>query len=419
MKTPRVILMLLVFSLVLLSGGPAYSLDGYIETKAIYFPDREDVFESRNSLLLEKGEDIKEWVAFYLSGRVDGLLSNREEDANDIAGKIDDAHLDFYFPKAELTVGYSKVFWGKLDQLAPTDIVNPLDISRVFLAAERKQAKQAIPLFMVSPYFGGKSCLDLILVPFFQKGTYDQLNEETSPFNMVHFPAPLDQLPVQEVSPSKDLGNIEYGARFSTTLREVDLSLYYFRGFCDFPMFRLTYHFTPILNQMTPDKIKAEHVKNTMFGYDFEFVRGKWGIRGEGAFFADQGFQKKGTVDYTRGDSFIGGFGTDRSFGDNHLNLSAIYGKIFVDDDIEKGKEEITLLATVERRFSYETKAVRLFCIYNTMSGSVFLKGTAGFNLFENLWADLSTGIFEGRQKDTLSKLKDSDFVYIKCRYDF
>ena len=419
MKAPIVILIVLVFSFVLLTCGPAYSLSGHIETNAIYFPHREDIFESRNRLLLEESVDVKDWVAFYLSGRVDGLLSNREEDASGIVGKIDDAHLNLSFPKLEAKIGYSKVFWGKLDQLAPTDIVNPLDISRLFLEAERKEAKLAVPLFMVSPYFGEESRLDLILVPFFREGTYDELNEETSPFNIVHLPAPLDQLPVEEELPSRDVGNMEYGGRFSSTFREVDWSLYYFRGFCDFPLYKLTYYFNPILNEMTPDKIKAEYIKNTMFGYDFEFVKGKWGIRGEGAFFADQGFQKEGTLDYTRGDSFLGGFGVDRSFGDNYLNLSALYGRIFVDDDIEERKEEITFLATIERRFSYETKVVKLFSVYNTRSDSMFLRGTLSINLLENLWVDLSIGLFDGSEKDILSKLKDSDFVYIKCKYSF
>jgi hypothetical protein len=155
-----------------------------------------------------------------------------------------------------------------------------------------------------------------------------------------------------------------------------------------------------------------------MFGYDFELVKGKWGIRGEGAFFTDQGFQKKGILDYTRGNSFIGGFGIDRSFGDNYLNLSALYRKIFV-DDIKERKEEITLLVNIERKFSYETRVIKLFSIYNTMSNSIFLKGTLSVNLLENLWVDLSIGIFEGKEEDTLAKLKDSDFFYIKCKYNF
>jgi len=419
MKTIRIILLVLFFSFVLLPCRPAYSLSGYIETNAIYFTHKEDIFESRNRLLLEEREDSKDWFTFYFSGRMDVLLSNRDEENNEIIGKIDDAYINFYLAKGEVKIGYSKVFWGKLDQLAPTDIVNPLDISKLFLEAERKEAKLAVPLLMVSPYFGKQSRLDLILVPFFEEGTYDELNEKSSPFNIVQFPPPLEKLPVEEELPSKNVRNMEYGGRFSSTFREIDWSIYYFRGFCDFPMYKLTYRFNPILNEFIPNTIKAEYFKYNMLGYDFELVRGKWGIRGEGAFFSDQGFQKKGILDYAKGNYFIGGFGLDRSFGDNYLNLSVLYGKIFVDDDIEEKKDEITLLGNIERKFSYETKVIKLFSIYNTMSNSIFLKGTFSIMLLESLWVDLSVGIFEGKDKDTLSKFQDSDFFFIKCKYNF
>ncbi|MBW2038314.1 MAG: hypothetical protein JRI46_01760 [Deltaproteobacteria bacterium] len=76
-------------------------------------------------------------------------------------------------------------------------------------------------------------------------------------------------------------------------------------------------------------------------------------------------------------------------------------------------------MAKLERKFSYETKAIKLFFTYNTISNSIFLKGTFSINLLENLWADLSIGIFEGKGEDTLSKFKDSDFFSIKCKYNF
>ena len=57
----------------------------------------------------------------------------------------------------------------------------------------------------------------------YKKGVYDELNEGSSPFNAVNLP-----LPVEVKQPSISLKNVEYGARFSSTLREVDWSLYYF-----------------------------------------------------------------------------------------------------------------------------------------------------------------------------------------------
>ncbi len=86
----RIILIMLVFSFALLPCEPAYSISGYIETNAIYFPHKEDILESRNRLLIEEKEDSKDWITLYLSGRIDGLLSNREEEKHDILAKIDE-----------------------------------------------------------------------------------------------------------------------------------------------------------------------------------------------------------------------------------------------------------------------------------------------------------------------------------------
>ncbi|MEW6040789.1 MAG: hypothetical protein AB1633_04640, partial [Elusimicrobiota bacterium] len=227
----------------------------------------------------------------------------------------------------------------------------------------------------------------------------------SSPFNIPSF-----SLPIEEELPARNLENMEYGIRFSNTFYEVDWSCYYFRGFYDFPSYSLD-------NKLK--KINAKYFKSNMFGYDFELVKGKWGIKGEGSLHTNQYFQKEKLLDYVEGDFFTGGLGVDRSFGDNYLNFCVLYKKIFTDDAIEERKDEITFIAGIERKFSYETKAMKFFSLYNTMNNSIFLNGTLSINLLENLWVDLSIGIFEGRQKDILSKLKNTDFFLIKCKYSF
>ena len=122
---------------------------------------------------------------------------------------------------------------------------------------------------------------------------------------------------------------------------------------------------------------------------------------------------------YTKGNYFIGGFGIDRSFGDNYFNFSALYREIFVNDEIDERRKEITLLGSIERKFSYETKMIKLSSIYNTMSDSIFIKGTLSIMFLEGLWIGASVGIFEGKENDILSKFEDSDFFLIKCKYDF
>jgi hypothetical protein len=386
---------------------PLYSFNGYMETAGAYFPNKEDIFESRTRILLEEKAELTDCFMLYLSSRIDGLLSNRDAEKNELLVKINDMYFDFYISKIEIKFGYSKVFWGKLDQLSPTDIINPLDVSRLFMTSERKEAKLPVALFMMSSFLGKTSSCDFILVPLYKKGVYDELNEQSSPFYIIDFP-----LPIEEHLPSKSVKNIEYGLRFSSTCQEVDYSLYYFKGFQDFSSYRL--------EQQEPlTKIEARYFKSDMFGYDFEFVVKRWGIRGEGAFFNDIYFQKKAELDYTKGASFINGLGVDRGFGDNYLNIGVLYKKIFVEEIIEDEEDEVTITANVERNFSYETKKLSCFLIYNIFSRSLFINGILSINMLKNLWLDITTGIFNGKGHDSMSKFTDNDFFLIKGRYYF
>jgi len=236
---------------------------------------------------------------------------------------------------------------------------------------------------------------------------YDELNEISSPFNVMHFP-----LPIEEKLPSKDLDNTEYGLSFSSTLWRVDYSLYYFNGFNDFPSYRMDQMFPP-------SKIEAQFLRGNMFGYDIEFVVGHWGIRVEGVYTTDLGYQRKEVLDFIEGNSYTNGLGIDRSFNDNYLNVNVLYKKIFIDGDIEEEKDEITLIANIEREFSYETKKIALFFIYNIVGKSIFLNGSISMNILENLWIELFLGIFNGEGQDTLSKFIDNDSYLIEVKYHF
>jgi len=407
MKTIRFIIQGIALLVILWSHSAVYAFNGYGEIKGVYYPNQNDLYELRSRLFIEEKVYLKDWLSLNLNGRIDGLLSNREENKNDLFLNLDDASLMFYFSTVEIKCGYTKVFWGKLDYLSPIDIVNPPILSELLLTNERREAKLPVLLLMGCSYFGDTNHIDFILVPFYKKGIYDEFDEQNSPFNIVRLP-----LPLEEELPSKSIDNIEYGLRVSSSFRTIDLSLYYYSGFQDFLSYRLEQDFPP-------NKIEAQTTRTHMVGADFECVSGEWGIRGEGAFFTNMGYQKKDIIDYVKGDSFTTGISFDRSYGDNYLNVSALYKKIFVDEDIEEEKDEITVIVNVERRFSYETKKIEFFSIYNVMSTSLYFNGMLNISIIENLWLDLSFGIFYGEGGDVLSKLIDSDLFLVKCRYNF
>ncbi len=405
MKIKEIKLSTLFLWFVLLFNSFAFSFDGNFQTRGLFYPDREELFEIRSSFLLENRVDFKPWFVSYQSCSIEGVFSNKKEDNNEVFPKLNDISLNFYFPAMDVKIGYSKVFWGKLDYISPVDMVNPLDVSKLFLEGERKEAKLSVPLLMFSPHWGRECRLDFILVPFFKKGTYDEVKEKNSPFDPVFFP-----LPVEKYLPSENIKNMEYGSRFSGVFKEIDWSLYYFRGFGDFPSYCL---------DIDLNKINAVYFRNDMFGYDFELVWGKWGIRGEGVLFTGVGFQDKVYLNYHKGNSFTGGLGLDRTLGDNYLNFNLLYKKILIEESIGERKEEITLMANIERKFSYEKKIVKLFSMYNLINDSCFLKGTFSITWWENLWADLSVGVFTGEGEDNLSKFKNNDFFEAKFKYSF
>jgi hypothetical protein len=407
MGTIRLVIQGITFFIILLSNSAVYALNGYGEIKGIYYQNQNDLYELRSRLLFEDKVFLEDWVSFNLGGKIYGMLSNREERNNDFFVQLDNASINFYFPSVEIKCGYSRVFWGKLDYLSPIDVVNPPILSELLFTDEKRETKLPVLLLLGSLYFADINRLDLILVPFYQKGIYDAFNEQYSPFNPIHLP-----LPLIEKLPSKSIENMEYGGRVSSSVQTVDFSLYYYSGFQDFLSYRLEH-------ALPPNNIEANTFRTNMFGADFECISGGWGIRGEGAFFTGMGYQQKDVIDYKRGNSLTAGLSFDRNRGESYLNVSALYKKIFIDEDLEEYKDEITVIVNIKRTFTYETKMIELFSIYNLMSASSYFNGMVSVSIFENHWLDFSFGLFNGGNGNVLSKLIDSDFFLVKWRYNF
>ena len=72
--------------------------------------------------------------------------------------------------------------------------------------------------------------LEAIYVPFFRAGRYDQLDEDTAPFNI----AP--RLPFRRHEPGRAVSNGQGGVRATATSGRVDWSVSAYRGFEPFPL---------------------------------------------------------------------------------------------------------------------------------------------------------------------------------------
>src|SRR5690606_572465 len=115
---------------------------GNVSVLADWFPNR-DTSELRARIFVEERIAPSDEVRFTFSGFAEGLLARRPpagsrsddvraEGESGAIARVHEAVADVRFGRFDLYAGYGRVVWGKLDELQPTDVINPLDASPFF-----------------------------------------------------------------------------------------------------------------------------------------------------------------------------------------------------------------------------------------------------------------------------------------------
>ncbi|MEX1129333.1 MAG: DUF1302 family protein, partial [Vicinamibacterales bacterium] len=296
---------------------------GNVSVMNAWFPGADGaggVTEVRARVFVEQKLNPSERVSFTFSGFAEGLLGRSET----AIARVHEATASVRLGRFDLSAGHGHVVWGRLDELQPTDVVNPLDVSRFFFEG-RSEARLPVTLVRGRWYFTDDASIEGVYVPRFRRGRFDQLDEPSSPFNIVSpfttpdvtcqaVGCPPLAIPVERVEPGARWSNAQGGARFSATTGTVDWSLSAYRGFEPFGLYRL--RFTPPVAPFASPQpaIEERFPRFTMLGGDFETVRGQWGIRGEVAAFVRDNFQGD-QAEVFEGSSLDAGLGVDRKAG--------------------------------------------------------------------------------------------------------
>ena len=99
--------------------------------------------------------------------------------------RVQDANVELTEGQLDLLAGFGRVVWGRLDELQPTDVINPLDVSRFFFEG-RSEARLPVALVArarLRPETTRRSKASTCRSS--AAGRFDQLDEPTSPFNLV------------------------------------------------------------------------------------------------------------------------------------------------------------------------------------------------------------------------------------------
>jgi hypothetical protein len=425
--------------LILVPGiARAQAPQGYVSLFGDYFPNRQDTTELRARIFAEQTFDPSPRILINASAFADGLLARRpvpalsgaagEGSLQQVTGgivRVHDLNVRYSTDRVDLLAGYARVVWGTLDEIQPTDVINPLDVSRFFFEG-RAEARLPMLLFRGQVHLSEDVAVEGIYLPDFRRGRFDQLEEPSSPFNLpstvppdvvcLAIGCPVLPLPIDDREPAFTAANAQGGGRLSVTTGRVDWSVSAFRGFESFGLYELE-----ALSSQA--QLALRYPRYTMIGGDFEAVRGAWGMRGEIAAFVDDNFQSP-DLSIVDGTSFDAGVGFDRKAGDYTISGTLLfhtesYDRALSASNESRRRNEVSVIASADRTFARERYRLRGFGLYNAAEESGFLRGIGIINLRDNLALEGSLGWFFGDGEDLASRFTDSDFSYLRIKYYF
>ncbi len=397
------------------------AIDGQVVLLADVLP-RRDAAELRPSLLVEATGQAGRLRA-RAEVAVEGLVAARSRTVGAAAVRPRDVWVEVTGRRAEVRAGYGRVIWGRLDELQPTDVINPIDAAR-FLLDGRSEARLPVAFLRGRVFAGETVTVESVVVPWFRRGSFDQRDEETSPFNLVRdlvLPAAGPPDLVRHLEPPAAWRSVSGGARVSATRGRVDVGVAAFRGFDAFGP--LTFEVTAVSASAPAPAVIGQlverHPRFTMVGADFETVAGPWGVRGEAAAIVDRrvaGVTRPGLV---AGRALDVGVGLDRSAGTYRLFASVLVHHEWSPEDPRLARTDTNLLGSIERRSRRERWLARGFAVVNPADGAGFLRGLVSVVPRDNVTVEVSAAAFFGTSDDTLGRFHGRDFVFGRVRYHF
>ena len=383
---------------------------------------RREATELRSEVRIEAEATVRSWLRLHADAALEALAADRAGATGDAFGRVNDVWIELHGERGDLRAGYGRLVWGRLDEVQPTDVINPIDAAR-FVLLGRSDARRAVAFVRGRIFASEPLTIEGVLAPVFRRGTFDELHEPSSPFNLVRdivLPAFVDTGDdVVHETPATKWTNVSGGARVSATLGRFDVAGSVYRGFDAFGI--LSFEPAP----GTPPGVEVvgtlveRYPRFTMFGADFETVTGDWAWRGEVAAFTEKRLAAGSAPDGIDGHVLEVGFGFDRRAGDYRVFGSVVTRREWSVEDVTVNRTNVNLVGSVERSFGRERYRTRLFGVVNPGDAAAFVRGVFSWSLQDNVAVEGSAAAFLGTSDDALGRFKERDFLFARLRYWF
>ncbi len=210
-----------------------------------------------------------------------------------------DAYLEYSLEQLDISFGWRRYTWGKMDKIALLDVVNPYDMRQFFIDDKEERKFSTISAYV--GLFWDAFSLEGVLVPAFEPYPYLFFNSDWAVFGRTKevfsaYPE-VQEIQVERDERYKDLSleNSEAYLRLRSRLGDVDLGLYYYYAYNHIPAVDGNPIVKQFLYQPTPDHLtqmitstspsdrhlKEYYRRSHTLGLDFETTFGDFGVRGE------------------------------------------------------------------------------------------------------------------------------------------
>lgn len=400
-------------------------IGGFVEVDHIsYFKTKEAKINTRNQVVskIELSSNLSSGIGFYSD------IWFREDFSDEGRNRIffNEAYARWSSNKWDLRLGKQLYNWGQTDGLNPTNNINPIDYTDIIDNEDEEQGVFSLN----TTFYWKKLQVQAVVMPVFSEGIYPRLNSRwlsPLPFQKQHPYKPNQSIDVKyqtlaDILPSSNIDNTQFALRAALGLDVIDFSLSYFDGYNYVPAI---YSTIQELNETSATiNIQRLFQRQSVFGADFATTFGKWGFRGEFAYFD---LRSEGNLieDYS---FFSTVLGVDRIFsniiGYNnlHIILQWIHQDIFLDAPMPNTNlnhilQEALFLRAILDLSSY----TKITCtgIYDFDAENTYLQIAFEHQITDALNLTILGDIFDGKNNTFFGNFKDNDRIQLKLKYDF
>lgn len=350
-----------------------------------------------------------------LRGKLEGRITQPRLGSGTPESTLLESYLALRTETSEWRIGKQIVAWGRADGINPTDNLTPRNFT-VLLPFEEDQ-RLGLTAFKLDYYLTEQHTLTFFTTPEFTPST---------------LPRPTDGTQIVETRPGSALKDSTVALKLNKTGDDIDWSASYFRGYSHLPdatLIGMSGGF-PVL-QWHYDKIEV-------WGADFAKNFGRWGVRGELAYYATQ--DKVGSDPAIKNPFLFYVIGADRTFFDNlNVNLQFIGRRVSdfhdpatINDpllrtvatqnaitDGQQDRESYGLSTRISDKWLNDTLETEMLVFGYITRPNYYIRPLVRYAFDDRFKGTLGGEIYTGADDTFYGRLKRNRTVFAEMRYSF